>query len=161
MNCASQVYRHHNRSRNNEYMFRIFNQNLLDLQIFNFNTKSGISQVGINAVTSRMDIERSWNVLLPSSLILEAQTTSRSFAQTSLFHPNSNKTNNIQSDHQHSTSSVNAAESHHPIKFFLRCSNPGLGSPLVNKSPSCSVVEILSNLIPFFTISSQNQIVFL
>ncbi len=76
------------------------------------------------------------------------------------FHANSNKTNNIQSDHQHSLSRVDAAENYHPIIFFLRCLNPGLGSPLVNKSPSCSVVEILSNLIQCFTISSQNQIVF-
>ncbi len=81
-------------------------------------------------------------------------------ALTSLLHANSNKTNIIQSDYQCFCSSVNAAENHNPIDFFLRCSNPGLGSPLVNKSPSCSVVDILSNLIPCFTISSQNQIFF-
>ncbi len=37
-----------------------------DLQ---FQHKSGISQVGIDAVTSRMYMERSWNVTLTSGMI--------------------------------------------------------------------------------------------
>ncbi len=73
-------------------------------------------------------------------------------ALTSLLHANSNKTNIIQSDYQCFCSSVNAAENHNPIDFFLRCSNPGLGSPLVNKSPSCSAVDIFSNFIVHFKI---------
>ncbi len=38
--------------------------NLLDLQIFNFNIKPGISLIGINPVMSRIDMERSCDVLL-------------------------------------------------------------------------------------------------
>ncbi len=45
-------------------------------------------------------------------------------------------------------------------QFFLRCSNHGLGSTLVNMSLNCLVVEILSNLIPCFTTSSQNHILY-
>ena len=136
-----------------------------DLQ---FQHKPGISWVGIDAVTYRMDMKRSWNVPLTiwfdsgsiGNLKIIPILAGLMIALTSLFHANSNKTNNIQSDHQHSLSSVGAAENYHPINFFLRCSNPGLGSPLVNETPNCSVVEILSNLIPHFTISSQNQIIF-
>ena len=142
--------------------------NLLDFQIFNFHVDPGISWVGIDSVTYRMDIKRSWNVPLtiwfnPGSsgnLKIIPILAGLTIVLTFLFHANSNKTNNTQSDHQHSLLSINAAENYHSINFFLRCSNPGLGSPLVNKSLSCSVVEILSNLIPCFTISSWNQIVF-
>ncbi len=43
---------------------------------------------------------------------------------------NSNKIKSIQSDQQHSLLSVDAEENYHPKIFFLRCSNPGLGSIL-------------------------------
>ncbi len=46
--------------------------NFSDLQIINFNIKPGISQVDVNAVMYRMDMEQSWNVPLPSGSILEA-----------------------------------------------------------------------------------------
>ncbi len=92
-----------------------------------------------------MDIKRSWNV--PLTIWFDSGSIGNfkiipilaglMIACTSLFHANSNKTNNIQSDHQHILSSINAAENYHPINFILRCSNLDLGSPLVNKSLSC------------------------
>ncbi len=104
-------------------------------------------------------------------------------ANTSLFHSNLDKTNNIQ-DHQHSLSSIYATENDHPINFYLE--DTGLAvfpvfldigiwynlllihcipemfktwfiKFLVNNSPICSVVEILSNLIPHVTISSSES----
>ncbi len=112
----------------------------------------------------KMILERSFTVWFDSGRIGNLKIipilAGLMIALTSHFNANSNKTKNIVSDHQHSLSSIDTAENYHPINFFLRCSNPGLGSPLVNKSPSCSVVEILRNLIPRFTISSRNQIVF-
>ncbi len=46
--------------------------NLLDLLIFDFKLKPGISHVGIDHVMSRIDIEQSWNASLTSGSILEA-----------------------------------------------------------------------------------------
>ncbi len=43
-----------------------------------------------------------------------------------------------------------------PSISFGGVQTPGLGSPSMNKTPNCSVVEFLSNLIPCFTISSQS-----
>ncbi len=95
--------------------------NLLDLQIFNFYTKPGILHIGINHMTSRIHIKRSWNVPLTiwfdsgSSVNLKIIPILAGLiiALTSLFHANSNKSNNIQSDHQHSLSNVDAAENYH------------------------------------------------
>ncbi len=71
-----------------------------------------------------------------------------------------NKTYDIKSNHEHSLSIIDAADNFHPMNFFSSCSNPGLGSPLIGKSPNCLAVEILSTFIPNFTISSWNQMVF-
>ncbi len=76
--------------------------------IFNFNTKPGVSQVEIDAMTYWMDVDQSWNVPSTSGFIVEAQTTSRSFQSwldwwlhiLHFFHENSNKKNNTQNDHQ-------------------------------------------------------------
>ncbi len=83
--------------------------NLLDLQIFDFYVNSGISWVGIDAMTHRMDIEWSWNV--PWTIWFDSGSSGNlkiipilaelMIALTSLFHANPNKTNNIQSNHQH------------------------------------------------------------
>ncbi len=83
--------------------------NLLYLRIFNFHVNPGVSWVGINAVTYRMDIKRSWNVPLTiwfdsgssGNLKIIPILAGLMIAHTSLFHANPNKTNNIQSDHQH------------------------------------------------------------
>ncbi len=99
-------------------------------QIFNFHVNPGISWVGIDAVTYRMDIKRPWNFSLTiwlnsgssGNLGIIPILAGLMIALTSLFNANSNKTNNIQSDHQHSLSSVDAADNYHPINFFLRCS---------------------------------------
>ncbi len=82
--------------------------NLFDLQIFNFYMNPGILWVGIDAVTYRMDIKRSWNIPLTiwfdsgssGNIKIIPMLAGLMIALTSLFHANSNKTNNIQSDHQ-------------------------------------------------------------
>ncbi len=83
--------------------------NLLDLHIFNFCVNPGISRVGIDAVTYRMDIKRSWNVPLiiwfdsgsSGNLKIISILARLMIALTFLYHANSNKTINIQSDHQY------------------------------------------------------------
>ncbi len=83
--------------------------NLLYLQIFKFHVYPGISLVEIDTVTSRMDIKWSWNVPLTiwcdsgssGNLKIIPISAGLMIALTSLFQANSNKTNNIQSDHQH------------------------------------------------------------
>ncbi len=80
----------------------------MDLQIFNFHVNPGISCVGIDAVTYRMDMNQSWNVPLiiwfdsgsSGNLKIIPILAGLIIALTSLFHANSNKTNNIQSDHK-------------------------------------------------------------
>ncbi len=102
--------------------------NLLYLQIFNFQVNPGISRVGINAVTYRMDIKWSWNVPLTiwfdsgssGNLKIIPILAELMIALTSLFHANSNKTNNIQSDHQHSVEqkrgNINSGSYHYSEK---------------------------------------------
>ena len=51
-------------------------------------------------------------------------------------------------------------EPYHPISSFRKYSKVGNGSPFVNRSPSCSLVSILHNLMPLCLICSLNQIVF-
>ncbi len=92
--------------------------NLLDLQIFNFHVNPGITWVGIDSVMYREDIKRSWNV--PRTIWFDSGSSGNlkiipilaglMIALTSLFHANSNKTNNIQSDHQHWYSFISIEE---------------------------------------------------
>ncbi len=56
MNCASQVYKGEIRSRNKSVHVHDLQSNLLDLQIFNFYTKPGILHIGINQMTSSIQI---------------------------------------------------------------------------------------------------------
>ncbi len=139
------VIRNQIRSGNKKCVVRIFSQDLW-IQHFQFRHRR------LNFLNK-----------VHGNSIIEVKTTNLGWINDGLYSLRSDmfkQKQNIQSDHQHAFSSVNAAENYHPINFFLRCSNPGLGSPLANKSPSCSVVEFLSNLIPCFKISPWNQIVF-
>ncbi len=80
-----------------------------NLQIFNLHINPSISRVEIDAVTYRMLIKWSWIVPLTiwfdsgsiGNLKIIPILAGLMIANTSLFHANSNKTNNIQSDHQH------------------------------------------------------------
>ncbi len=82
--------------------------NLLYLQIFNSHINHGISWVGIDTRTSRINKERSWNVPWtiwfdsgsPGNLKIIPILAGLMIALASLFHANSNKTNSIQSDLQ-------------------------------------------------------------
>ena len=56
-------------------------------------------------------------------------------------------------------SRVHAHRTYHPISFFLKYSKVTRVNPLVNKSPNCSTVSILTSLIFLLTICSRNQIV--
>ena len=72
----------------------------------------------------------------------------------------------IDTSHVNDASHVNTPSwtytvaNYHPINFLRKYSKTGLANPLVNKSPNCSVVSILSNLMPLRTICSRNQMVF-
>ncbi len=165
MNCASQVYNYQNRSRNKVYacswsLNKFFGSSNIQFQHKTWNLASRNLCCDVQN-EYRTILERSHTICFDTGSIDNFKIipilAGLMIALTSLFHANSNITNNIQSDHQHSLSSANAAENYHPINFFLRYSNPGLDSPLVNKSPSCSAVEVLSNLFSCFTISSQSK----
>ena len=58
---------------------------------------------------------------------------------------------------QHSLLRARSPEAYHPINIFLGYSNALEGRPLVKRSPSCSIVSILSNLIFLLMTPLQKQ----